>query len=115
MKILFLMHKIILEIQNTFYQIEHRWNATSIPSDTQNILRGSKIVLWNTQKFTNEIRKMFPQMHKTFPSSFPDLWYFLRNDVMFWFDKVGMWTEGMAWIEIPQFSLNLQDGDCSFS
>ena len=58
---------------------------------------------------------MFPQMHKTFPSSFPDLWYFLCNDVMFWFDKVGMWTEGMAWIEIPQFSLNLQDGDCSFS
>ena len=101
MKILFLMHKIILEIQNTFYQIEHRWNATSIPWDAQNIQRDSKIVLWNTQKFANEILKMFSQMQKTFPSSFPDLWYFLRNDVMFWFEKVGMWPEGMVWIEIP--------------
>ena len=79
------MRKIIYEIHNTFCE-KH---AHYIPRDL-------KTVLWNTQNFTNEIRKLFPEMSKSIPSSFPDLWYFLHNAIMFWFYKVGMWTQDMA-------------------
>ena len=39
---------------------------------------------------------MFPEMHKTFPSSFPGMWYFLKHADVFFFYKVQNRSEGMT-------------------
>ena len=53
------MHKIILEVQNTFYQVQQRWNTASIPWDTQKSLcEITKVYKWNTQNFSVNVQNL---------------------------------------------------------